>query len=493
MQLFTEHAHVWQRLSGIFLLLFAATLPHSIAASQIAAGGVTFFWILQLVGARRWRRRTPFDFPILCFLVISVLAAVFSLAPAVSVSKLRGTALVLLVLIVADSIRTRRQALLLVSVLLGSASLGAMATWWQKAVGDGVAIVSLTPDSPLRQAGVNPTDIILACNDQRLRQPEQLSQVLRDASGKQALRCQALVAGQDLYEFTLPVQKWKAAVPRQQFGYTATIGRYARARGTYSHYTTYSEVLLQLTALAIGLWFVCPRKWRGPGGLLAVVPIVLAGALAATLTRGSWAGLVAGLLAMLWVRLGWRGRVLSLLAAVLVLGGANLMLKQWRGSGFYNPADPGDQYRLLMWSDGVRLIGEYPWLGIGMDTVRVHWRELGIRAYEKFPLHSHFHSTPVQLGVERGLLGLAAWLWLMAVYLAVLIRLLRRYRDDDWAVYGLILGIFGGACGFLLSGVVHYNLGDSEVAMVLWLLAGVALALKQIGEEGPSSNPMGVS
>jgi len=486
MQLFPDHAKPWQRPSEFFLLLFAAALPHSIAAAQIAAGGVTVFRIGELVATKRWPRRTRLDFPILCYGVISVLAAVFSLAPAVSVSKLRGTALVLLVLIVADAIRTRRQVLLLVAVLLGSASLAAMGTWWQKVVGDGVAIVSLLADSPLQQAGVNAGDIILACNRQRLRQPDQFARVLRDAAGKQALRCQALVDGQIPYEFTLPADRLKASVPS---AHTATTGRYARARGSYSHYVTYAEVLLLLTTLAVGLWFVYPRKWRWPGGLLAVVPILLAGALAATLTRGSWAGLVVGVLAMLWVRLGWRGRVVVLLAAVLALGGVNLLLQQWRGIGFYNPADPGDQYRLLMWADGVRLIGDYPWLGIGMDAVKVRWRELGIRAYVQFPLHSHFHSTPIQLGVERGLFGLAAWLWLMGVYLVLLVRLLRRYRDDDWAVYGLILGIFGGVCGFLLSGVVHYNLGDSEVAMVLWFLAGVTLALKRIGEEGSVDTP----
>ncbi len=67
------------------------------------------------------------------------------------------------------------------------------------------------------------------------------------------------------------------------------------------------------------------------------------------------------------------------------------------------------QYRRMMWADGLRLMGEHPWLGVGMNTVTVRWRELGLRAYEQFGLQSHFHSTPIQLGVERGLLGLAAW------------------------------------------------------------------------------------
>jgi hypothetical protein len=488
MQLWPGARNHWQTVTGFFLLLFAASLPHSIAAAQIALGAALLAWLIGLATERRWPARTPLDIPILLFFLLTALSAIFSLAPAISLVRLKAATLMVIVILVADALRTRQQVLRILVVLLASASVAALSAWWHKAAGDGVAIVSLSPDSVLRQAGVLPGDIILACNNQTVRRPEQFAHLFSGASSEPVLQCRALRGGEHFYEFTLPVG---ARAVTGSPGYTAKVGRYARARGTYSHYVTYAEVLLQLTALTIGLWLAYPRKWRWPGGLLAVVPILLAGALMATLTRGCWAGLVAGVLAMLWVRWGWRGRGLALLAAVLVLSGANLMLKQWRGIGFYNPADWGDQYRQLMWADGLRLMGEHPWLGIGMDAVKVHWGELGIRAYEQLPLHSHFHSTTIQLGVERGLLALAAWLWLMGVYLAVLLRLLQRYRHHkDRVVYGLLLGIFGSVCGFLLSGLVHYNLGDSEVAMVLWCLAGMTLALKRIGEESGVTSPV---
>ena len=54
-------------------------------------------------------------------------------------------------------------------------------------------------------------------------------------------------------------------------------------------------------------------------------------------------------------------------------------------------------------------------LEASMDSVERHGRELGIRAYERYPkLKSHFHSTPIQIAAESGLLALAAWIWLMA-------------------------------------------------------------------------------
>jgi len=237
-----------------------------------------------------------------------------------------------------------------------------------------------------------------------------------------------------------------------------------------------------------------------------VLGLLLGVALAATFTRASWAALLVAALAMLWLRVGLRGRIATGLLAVVLLLVMNQALVAWRGVGFYNPGDLSMQYRRLMWADGLRLIAEHPLLGIGMDTVLVRWQELGVRAYESMGLHSHFHSTPIQLAVERGLLGLAAWVFFMFVYLRLLLRLIRRTQAGESAiaaagpprtqalrgaedealnqqsawVRGLALGIFGATTGFLASGFLHYNLGDSEVAMLFWLLMGIAVALDRM-------------
>ena len=39
------------------------------------------------------------------------------------------------------------------------------------------------------------------------------------------------------------------------------------------------------------------------------------------------------------------------------------------------------------------------------------------------------------------------------------------------------MGCFGGMLGFAASGLVHYNLGDQEVAMIFFLLMGLGFAL----------------
>jgi hypothetical protein len=54
----------------------------------------------------------------------------------------------------------------------------------------------------------------------------------------------------------------------------------------------------------------------------------------------------------------------------------------------------------------------------------------------------------------------------------------RRSADEDWRTRGIMLGGLGGAVvGFFASGLVHYNLGDTEVAMVLYVLMGLSMRL----------------
>jgi hypothetical protein len=45
---------------------------------------------------------------------------------------------------------------------------------------------------------------------------------------------------------------------------------------------------------------------------------------------------------------------------------------------------------------------------------------------------------------------------------------------------GILLGCLGGSIGFFASSVVHYNFGDAEVVMALFLLMGVALRLTRL-------------
>ena len=100
------------------------------------------------------------------------------------------------------------------------------------------------------------------------------------------------------------------------------------------------------------------------------------------------------------------------------------------------------------------------------------------REYESYALPEavkkrtgHVHSTPLQILVERGVLGLAAWLWIWAAFIAKGIGRLRRLPQDaardrarSWSA------AWPRSWAFSSAGLSEYNFGDSEVVMVAWAL-----------------------
>jgi hypothetical protein len=58
-----------------------------------------------------------------------------------------------------------------------------------------------------------------------------------------------------------------------------------------------------------------------------------------------------------------------------------------------------------------------------------------------------------------------------------MLKTLRQNKFKDWIEKGIVLGCFGGLVGFFTSGLVHYNLGDSEVSMVFYLLMAFAIRI----------------
>jgi O-antigen ligase len=87
------------------------------------------------------------------------------------------------------------------------------------------------------------------------------------------------------------------------------------------------------------------------------------------------------------------------------------------------------------------------------------------------------HSNLLQIALERGVPALLLWLAFLSIYARTLWRSIRSSAKLEWIERGILLGALGGLAGFFTSGLVHYNWGDSEVVMVLYMIMGLALAI----------------
>jgi O-antigen ligase len=151
----------------------------------------------------------------------------------------------------------------------------------------------------------------------------------------------------------------------------------------------------------------------------------------------------------------------------------NVRARVWTIS---DPNDPTARDRVVMLAVGLRLAREHPVAGLGPGNVKqVYPRVVPPEGLRRST--SHLHDTPLQILVERGVPGLAAWLWLFAAFFWRAATLLGRLPADPPIDRALVLGSLAAIVAFLVAGLFEYNFGDTEVLMVALALMAVPFAL----------------
>jgi putative inorganic carbon (hco3(-)) transporter len=205
-------------------------------------------------------------------------------------------------------------------------------------------------------------------------------------------------------------------------------------------------------------------------------------ALLMTVTRASQLAFLISAFAILIVS-GNRKLLLIFAAIVVPVAIIGLIyLQQTRKVGFFDQKDNSITWRQTVYREGFNLATDSPrhlLVGVGMDSIKRFAPEWHLFDDGKLPM-GHFHSTPLQLAVERGMPALLLWLLILATYGKTLYSAIRR--EESTLEKGILLGCFGGLIGFFTSGLVHYNLGDGEVAMVFYLLVGTSLAIANLSQ-----------
>jgi len=251
-----------------------------------------------------------------------------------------------------------------------------------------------------------------------------------------------------------------------------------RIRGPFSHWMTFSGFLLLCDLLLVaallfgwrrlrrrGLWAVA---WRC-GALLAINAALLG-----SLTRSAWVGAAVGVLLLVAVGAPRALAAVPLAAVVFVLLAPVPLLH--RALSTLDLRDPSNYDRLAMAEAGARMIAERPLTGQGPDLVE-----------ERYPIYRppsavrywvpHLHDNLLQLGAERGLPAMAAFLALMTVPLVAAGRLYRREGGRLGPRADLLLGTLAALTAFLVAGVFEFNWGDTEVQRLALFVMAVPFCL----------------
>ena len=487
-------------LAMIFLFVIAA--PNSIAATQTAWMLGMLFWVLRFfVWPRPQLHRTPIDYPLFGFFLLTGLSSFLSYEPSVSFGKMRAASLFLIVYFVAENVVAPRILRLLVILLIAATMVNVLFVFAQLAIGRGITVHGVSEASPLRDARlisrthnqpipILDGDTIEKVDGRSIRSVDDLVDALEQSDKKEPVAVQIYRVE---WIATLKIPRGNllsGATPEERLGIQRwSHGRDRRATGFYDHWTTYAESLQLIGSIALGLFAALPRKRNRNAILLGAAIFGLCGALLLTVTRASWLSFL--LSACLIAVLGFSRRALIVIAACavpVVLAGL-FVLHQKRNVGFYDQKDDSIAWRQKIWREGFHLLTSNPRhlvIGVGMDSIKSHWREWDLFEGGKLPM-GHMHSDYLQLALERGVPTLIAWLILLGVYGWTLWQTQRRVSKENWIERGIVLGALGGLLGFMSSGVVHYNWGDSEVVMVFYLIMGLSLVVERGVRTGSGS------
>ena len=252
---------------------------------------------------------------------------------------------------------------------------------------------------------------------------------------------------------------------------------HSRIRSTLSHYMTFSGLALLAGGLLLGFAF----EARGRGRLLGLVAVLPLAAVLLTFTRNAYVGLVAALVLYAAVR---RPPLLAPIGAALVvvylLAPAGI---RDRIRSTVDLGDPTNRDRIAMAKAGWRMVRENPIFGLGNDMVQPYYplyREPGAPRWNV----PHLHDNVIQLAAANGLFAAAAYVAIVAVFLARAIVLVRR-RDDP-AYASLWAGALLAGAAISVAGLFEYNFGDTEVEMATLIVLALPFSRASSGVAGPA-------
>jgi hypothetical protein len=327
------------------------------------------FWLLRFfVWPRPRLYRTPIDYPIFAFFLLTGLSSILSYEPGVSFGKMRAASLFLIVYFVAENVVSPKVLRPLAILLIAATAVNVLFVFGQLAVGRGITVYGVSEESPLRE-----TRLISRSHNQPI--PVLDGDTIEKVDGRWIRNVEDLVNALDQSEKKEPVQlqiyrgEWIGTLkgPRghllpgagaeQRLGIQRWLpGRDRRATGFYDHWTTYAESLQLIGSVVLGLFVALPRKKNRNAVLLGLAVVGISGALLLTVTRASWLSFLLSGIVIAALGLSRRALIVIAACAIPVILAGLFVLHQKRNVGFFDKKDDSIAWRQKIWREGFHLL-----------------------------------------------------------------------------------------------------------------------------------------
>lgn len=259
-----------------------------------------------------------------------------------------------------------------------------------------------------------------------------------------------------------------------------------KAFATFGQPNAFGSYLTGIIPLAIGLYLSSDRiKWRFA---LLFSLFVLSLTLFATFSRGSWIGLIFGVMmisTLTYKRLSLKSLLLPIVILLLSAGIiiSDVKTQDIKTNVFFRKFSTNQ--RVLLAKSAFNMAIDNPFIGVGPGNYSVLLNQYAskelieslqldynpdkkmwyINPNKKIDIEI-VHNMFLQIAAEMGLVGLAAFLWLLIIYYWSSIKFIRSTKDIR--EYGIRAGLIGSFTAIIISGMFGwpFSHGTQEILML---------------------------
>ena len=229
--------------------------------------------------------------------------------------------------------------------------------------------------------------------------------------------------------------------------------------------------------LSVVISFVISRLFRKSGfkpskAVYGSLFILLFACLVLTVSRGAWFAFLGSILFLsIWIHsLGVLFMILGIVM-VIIQPFFHPFIKE-RLANFFIFSDTSSMDRKYIWLAGWKMFISKPWFGVGIGTFMDNFKKFIAIDYKHTAAYAH--NCYLQMASEIGIIGLMAFLSMLAVFFYQGIRTLKsQERTFHWYI---LLASLAGILGYCVQMGVDTILYSLDLGMLFWLVLGMGVA-----------------
>lgn len=248
-----------------------------------------------------------------------------------------------------------------------------------------------------------------------------------------------------------------------------------RLHGFINSWMTFSGFMMIILLLLIAkLIWQRNLKYRG---LYMLLVVIFFATILLTLTRSSWIGLFCGIIVLTYFhsrKLLISVIILAIISGIIAYPFLPKALSN-RFRSIFDLNDTTNKERIYMMRIAINIIKKHPLLGLGPGMLQQELPEYVSEGIDKNWNIPHLHNNILQNAVDKGLVGLFAWL---SMYIKWLFDSFAGFYRKEYKDIELAAGSIAAIIAFLVAGLFEYNFGDSEILMIILFIMAIPYTTK---------------